>query len=96
MDTKNLNALYDLDDKANQLLKNLYKILDDAHRLGVPLAYDDADNLYMRLRVVLGVIGDHATSHDEQAQFEANPWMHNAPVNSQFLGAQPARSGEDY
>lgn len=24
------------------------------------------------------------------------PWNHNAPYNSQFLGAQPARAGEDY
>ena len=23
-------------------------------------------------------------------------WKHNAPFNSQFLGAQQARSGEDY
>lgn len=24
------------------------------------------------------------------------PWTHNAPYNPQFLGAQPARVGEDY
>ena len=24
------------------------------------------------------------------------PWTHNAPYNPQFLGAQPARAGEDY
>ena len=23
-------------------------------------------------------------------------WKHNAPFNSQFLGAQPARAGQDY
>jgi hypothetical protein len=25
-----------------------------------------------------------------------NAWNHNAPYNSQFLGAQPARAGQDY
>ena len=23
-------------------------------------------------------------------------WQHNAPINPQFVGAQPARAGEDY
>lgn len=95
MNTANLNAIYDLDDKAKQVLKDLCKVLDEAHRLGVPLD-DDADGLYMRLRVVLGAIGDHAFKLDEQAQFEANPWRSNASYNPQFLGAQPARAGEDY
>ena len=27
---------------------------------------------------------------------KANKWKHNAPYNPQFLGAQPARAGEDY
>lgn len=27
---------------------------------------------------------------------KCNPWKHNAPYNPQFLGAQPARAGEDY
>lgn len=27
---------------------------------------------------------------------KTTPWTHNAPYNSQFLGAQPARLGEDY
>jgi hypothetical protein len=24
------------------------------------------------------------------------PWTHNAPYNPQFLGAQPAKAGQDY
>ena len=24
------------------------------------------------------------------------PWNHNAPYNAEFLGAQPARAGQDY
>ena len=27
---------------------------------------------------------------------EVTVWNHNAPFNSQFLGAQPARAGQDY
>ena len=95
MNTTNLNALYDLDDEANQVLKNLRQVMTKANQLGVFLA-DDADGLYMRLRVVLGAIGDQAFDLDEQAQFEANPWQHDAPYNPQFLGAQPAHAGEDY
>jgi hypothetical protein len=30
------------------------------------------------------------------AERDATPWTHNAPYNPQFLGAQPARVGEDY
>jgi hypothetical protein len=25
-----------------------------------------------------------------------NAWKHDAPINPAFLGAQPARAGEDY
>jgi len=27
---------------------------------------------------------------------KADAWNHNAPYNSEFLGAQPARAGQDY
>lgn len=27
---------------------------------------------------------------------KSNHWVYNAPYNPQFLGAQPARAGEDY
>jgi len=27
---------------------------------------------------------------------KTNAWQHNAPFNSQFLGAQPAQAGQDY
>ena len=30
------------------------------------------------------------------ADRKVTPWTHNAPYNPQFLGAQPARAGEDY
>lgn len=95
MTTETLNEIYELADKSEEVIKDLKQILFVAKRLGITLA-DDADDLYMRLRVVLGAIEDHAFNLDEQAQFEANPWNHNAPYNPQFLGAQPARAGEDY
>lgn len=33
---------------------------------------------------------------DPATGLSINSWKHNAPYNPQFLGAQPARSGEDY
>ena len=32
----------------------------------------------------------------ETTEHKAKPWNHNAPYNPEFLGAQPARLGEDY
>ena len=95
MTTETLNEIYELADKSEEVIKDLKQILFVSKRLGITLA-DDADDLYMRLRVVLGAIGDHAFNLDEQAQFEASPWNHNAPYNGEFLGAQPARAGQDY
>jgi hypothetical protein len=31
-----------------------------------------------------------------QSKVEPNPWKHYAALNPEFLGAQPARAGEDY
>ena len=95
MTTETLNEIYELADKSEKVIKDLKQILFVAKRLGITLA-DDADDLYMRFRVVLGAIEDHAFNLDEQAQFEANPWNYNAPYNPEFLGAQPARCGQDY
>ena len=75
MTTETLNEIYELADKSEEVIKDLKQILFVAKRLGITLA-DDADDLYMRLRVVLGAIEDHAFNLDEQAQFEANPWNH--------------------
>lgn len=95
MRTETLNEIYELADKSNEVLKDLKQVLFMAKRFDITLS-DDADDLYMRLRCVLRAIEDHAFAFDEQAQFEANPWNHNAPYNPEFLGAQPARVGEDY
>ena len=38
-----------------------------------------------------------AIRHVEELGIKSNkPWTHNAPYNPEFLGAQPARLGEDY
>jgi hypothetical protein len=95
MDTQKITAVYNLADKSDAVIKDLSNVLFTAKRLGITLA-DDADDLYMRLRVVLGAVGNYAFTLDEQAQFEANPWENNAAYNPEFLGAQPARAGEDY
>ena len=71
MNTKKLNALYDLSDESNQALKALIAVISKADRFDLPLA-DEARDLYMRLRVVLGGIEEIAHSNDEQAQYEAN------------------------
>ena len=31
-----------------------------------------------------------------QAEYEVAPFNYDAPYNPEFLGAQPARAGEDY
>ncbi len=33
---------------------------------------------------------------ERQMKLAKTPWKHNAPLNPEFLGAQPARAGEDY
>ncbi len=73
MKTRNeINALWDLDEQSKQVLKNLRQVILDSKELGCTLS-DDADDLYMRLKVVLGAIEEYAFNNDEQAQYEADP-----------------------
>jgi len=53
------------------------------------LCYEEGD--WERLNIIRMAIDD---TRDQITK--ANPWMHNAPINPQFLGAQRARAGEDY
>ena len=44
---------------------------------------------------------DYEASNSKEAlsilnQDNTTTWKHNAPFNSQFLGAQPVRAGQDY
>jgi len=67
MTTQNeISALYELDDQARKVLRNLRQVMLDSKELGCTLA-DDADDLYIRLRVVLGAIGEHAFKEDQLA-----------------------------
>jgi len=38
----------------------------------------------------------YATARQRIAKLNKVEWKHNAPFNPQFLGAQPARAGQDY
>jgi len=67
-----INALYDLDEQSKQLLNNLRQIILTSKELGCTLD-EDAYDLYMRLRVVLGAIEEYAFNNDEEAQYEADP-----------------------
>jgi hypothetical protein len=48
----------------------------------------------------LAICRDYEASNSKEAlsilNQEVTAWKHNAPFNSQFLGAQPARAGQDY
>ena len=51
--------------------------------------------------IELAICRDYEASSAKEAlailnQDKADAWNHNAPYNPQFLGAQPARAGEDY
>ena len=68
MTTETLNEIYELADKSGAVLKDLKQVLFMAKRLDITLA-DDADDLYMRLRVVLAAIEDHAVSLDDDNDY---------------------------
>lgn len=65
MDTQEITAVYDLADKADAIVKDLGDFLFTAKHLNITLA-DDAQNLYMRLRVVLGAVSDYANGLDNE------------------------------
>jgi hypothetical protein len=49
--------------------------------------------------IELAICRDYEASSAKEALAILNQdktWNHNAPYNSQFLGAQPARAGQDY
>jgi hypothetical protein len=49
--------------------------------------------------IEIAVCRDYEASSAKEALAILNQdktWNHNAPYNSQFLGAQPARAGQDY
>jgi hypothetical protein len=62
MDTQEMTAVYDLADKSELVIKNLKEVLFTAKDLGISLP--EAEELYMRLRVVLGAVSDYANGLD--------------------------------
>jgi hypothetical protein len=62
MDTQEITAIYDLADKSELVIKNLKEVLFTAKDLGISIP--EAEELYMRLRVVLGAVSDYANGLD--------------------------------
>jgi hypothetical protein len=56
-----------------------------------PMSRQDAVHLVKQLR------SQDINCHIEEVRDRSNEaWQYDAPFNSQFLGAQPARAGQDY
>jgi len=72
MDTQEITEIYDLADKADLVIKNLKEVLFTAKDLGISLP--EAEELYMRLRVVLGAVGDYANSLDNEYDEVYHPY----------------------
>jgi hypothetical protein len=69
---------------------------DDGSKLvfSEPVTEKTALDLVINSKLSLDYV---AIRHIKELGIKSNkPWTHNAPYNSQFLGAQPARVGEDY
>jgi hypothetical protein len=73
MDTQEITAIYDLADKSELVIKNLKEILFTAKELDITLA-NDAQDLYMRLRVVLGAVSDFANGLDNEYDEVYHPY----------------------
>ena len=74
-------------------MSKLYKLQQHLMNLQVEdkLCFEEGD--WERLDRIRLAIDD---TNDQIAKEQAVTWRHNAPYNSQFLGAQPARAGQDY
>jgi len=73
MDTQEITAVYDLADKSELVIQNLKEILFTAKELDITLA-NDAQDLYMRLRVVLGAVSDYANGLDNEYDEVYHPY----------------------
>jgi hypothetical protein len=73
MDTQEITAVYDLADKSELVIQNLKEILFTAKELDIILA-NDAQDLFMRLRVVLGAVSDYANGLDNEYDEVYHPY----------------------
>jgi hypothetical protein len=70
------------------------------------MTLSDGKNYQRGIQYALPQVDAQNIADSFQAQFDgwgyrpvakkANPFNYNAPYNPEFLGAQPARAGEDY
>lgn len=64
----------------------VYPVCDTAKKLAELIGTKTFTNAALHKLVDLGY----------EMTVEQQTWQHNAPYNDQFLGAQPARAGQDY
>ena len=74
-------------------MSKLYKLQQHLMNLQVEdkLCFEEGD--WERLNAIRLAIDD---TNDQIAKEQTVTWKQNASYNPQFLGAQPARAGEDY
>ena len=65
-----------------------YVVIASYRKPTAPMPHEDAVQLVQQFRT------QEINCHIQKASNV--PWNHNAPHNPQFLGAQPARAGQDY
>jgi hypothetical protein len=68
-----------------------YVVIASYRKPTAPMSRQDAVHLVKQLR------SQDINCHIQELDMNSNKaWQQNAPYNAQFLGAQPARAGEDY
>jgi hypothetical protein len=74
-------------------MRRIYKLKEHLKNLGAEEKLCFAEGDWERLDRIRLAIDD---TNDQIAKEQSITWKQNAPYNTQFLGAQPARAGEDY
>lgn len=68
-----------------------YVVIASYRKPTAPMSRQDAVHLVKQLR------SQDINCHIQEVCIKSDEaWQHDAPYNSQFLGAQPARAGQDY
>ena len=74
-------------------MRKIYKLKEHLKNLEAEEKLCFAEGDWERLdRIRLAI----DATNEQIAQEQPTTWQQNAPYNAQFLGAQPARAGEDY
>jgi hypothetical protein len=74
-------------------MRRIYKLQEHLKNLETEEKLSFAEGDWERLdRIRLAI----DATNEQIAQEQPTTWQQNAPYNAQFLGAQPARAGQDY